>query len=338
MDAVRAMSSVVEWVRVRDLDYPVEDLRADAFEGGWCVYAPAMLTDDDLPEDVTRSVFLVSGSGRIEEMTSEAPADEAREWFQEACIWFTAAEPTEGNPSLPSHPDFSWATRPRQAAEYDRAAIEVLGRALAQERDFGGWLGDRLGELADLLGGSSRLIARRPNSWTADHVTALAAPEDTYREPDGVWRTWPAPDPAGLPAVDTTGWLLIPCVRTCDYLDDHEAPAAGRLADVIAERAQQAPPWRACGVAELTVQLVALRRTDQLDADFAALRDFVEDGVLDQLVAPPSPDVEALLRIAIAADDREVVDLDVAATAAYRRVIDGLDLPFENYWLEALFE
>jgi hypothetical protein len=33
-----------------------------------------------------------------------------------------------------------------------------------------------------------------------------------------------------------------------------------------------------------------------------------------------------------------VIDIYAAVTAAYRRVLDRLDLPFENYWYEAMFE
>ena len=352
MDATRATSLVVARIRSDGLDYPVDDLRADQFDGGWCVYSPAVLadSDDDSDEPVPRSVFLVGESGRVKEVSSEAPGDEAREWFAEACIWFSAEEPNPGNSTLPSHPDFSGFSRPRPAAAYDREAVDVLARALTHERDFAGWLGDRMRELADLLGGASRLVAKRPNSWAARHVTELAEPEATDEDGRaGVWRTWPPA--ANLPDVDTTGWLLVPCVRTGEYLEGLESEPSGsdaatRMADAVAERVQQAPPWRACGVAELTPQLIAVPRATFRDDDLDVLRRFaVEDGaeVLDMLMVSPSPgdaDVEALLRIAVDADQhgREVIDVDAAATAAYRRVLDRLDLPFENYWLEAMFE
>jgi hypothetical protein len=46
------------------------------------------------------------------------------------------------------------------------------------------------------------------------------------------------------------------------------------------------------------------------------------------------------LRIAVDAGQRnsEIVDIDAAATAACRRVLDRLGLPFENYWYEAMFD
>jgi hypothetical protein len=42
----------------------------------------------------------------------------------------------------------------------------------------------------------------------------------------------------------------------------------------------------------------------------------------------------------VAADTRhrDVIDVDAVAAAAYRRVLDRLDLPFENYAWEAMFE
>jgi hypothetical protein len=96
-------------------------------------------------------------------------------------------------------------------------------------------------------------------------------------------------------------------------------------------------------------------RGDLLDADLDTLRrlaaeeqaeDQAEDqgaDPLDKLLVTPSPedpDVEVLLRIAIdaARHQRDVIDVDAAATAAYRRVLDRLDLPFENYAYEAMFE
>jgi hypothetical protein len=352
MDAARAISSVVERIQSHGLDYPVTDLTADRFYGGWCVYAPALIADGDENEDldvpVTRSVFLVGESGRVEEVESSAPVAEAREWFAEACIWFSAQEPDLGtsDSALPSNPDFSGLARPRQPADYDREVVAVLARALTHERDFSGWLADRLRDLADLVGGSSRLIARRPRSWAARHVRELTEPH-ADDDPAGAWRTWPSVDPASLPDADITGWLLVPVVRTVEILEGLESstPAATRLADVIADRARQAPPWRACGVAELTPQLVAVRRGDLRDADVDTLRRLAaEDGaedVLDKLLVPPAgADIEALLRLAVDADrhHRTVIDLDAAATAAYRRVLDHLELPFENYWLEAMFE
>jgi hypothetical protein len=50
-------------VGARGQDYPTANLRADRFDGGWCVYAPAMIDDDAVLD--TRSVFLVGNSGRV---------------------------------------------------------------------------------------------------------------------------------------------------------------------------------------------------------------------------------------------------------------------------------
>jgi hypothetical protein len=65
-------------------------------------------------------------------------------------------------------------------------------------------------------------------------------------------------------------------------------------------------------------------------------------GELDKLLRalPGDADGQALLHIAIDADRQrhEVVDIDAAATAAYRRVLDHYELPFENYWYEAMLE
>lgn len=62
-------------------------------------------------------------------------------------------------------------------------------------------------------------------------------------------------------------------------------------------------------------------------------------GELDKLLRalPGDADGQALLRIAIDADRQrhEVVDIDAAA---YRRVLDHYELPFENYWYEAMLE
>ena len=342
MDAEQATSLVVERIRSHGLDYPTQDLTAARFDGGWCVFAQEMISEDAMPRE-TRAVFLVGVSGRIEEVTSSASLEEAREWFEESCIWFSAAEPDRSPDSgLPSHPDLKVHVPPRTTTDYDRAAIDALARGLTHERDFSGWLADRLGELADLLGGSSRLFARRPNGWAADQVRSLAETNESYDT--GVWQTWPAIDPARLPDVDTTGWLLTPCVAACEYLEslESESPAATRLADAVAERAEQAPSWLACSVADLMPQLIALRRSDQLDADLATLRQVTEDGdILDRVLMPPTDaDVEALLRLAIDAEgrQREYVEIDAAATAAYRRILDRLDLFFENYGLEAMFE
>jgi hypothetical protein len=360
MDAAQAISLVVEEIRSGGLDYPRVDLTAAQFLGGWCVYSPKIIADGDpaadLDGEVTRSVFLVGeSSGRVEQIESSEPAADARDWFQEACIWFSAEEPgiseILSTSSLPSTPDLGESSQPRHATAYDRQALDALAQALIHEPDFAGWVAGRLGELADLLGGSSRLVAGRRRSQAAKHVAELARPEDIGEDegPTGVWRTWPEVDPASLPDADTTGWLLIPGAATCEYVEglESETDAATRVADIIADHVRDAPSWRACGVAELMPQLVALRRNDQLDVDLDTLRrllaGYQADGVLDKLLVAPSPgdaDAEALLRIAVDADQhrREIIDVDAAATAAYRRVLDRLGLFFENYGFEAMFE
>jgi hypothetical protein len=339
MDEARAISSVVEWVRSRGFDYPTDDLTAAAFDGGWCVYAPVMISDADLP---SRTVFLVGAHGRVDEVTSDDPAQQARQWFEEACIWFSASEPSLRDPSLPSHPDLGGSSRPRVSADYDRQAITVLAQALTHEPDFADWLSDRLRQLADLLGGPSRLVSRQPNSWAAHHVNDLT--QELADGPGEVWSTWPAVSPASLPAVDVTGWLLVPGAAACGYMEDLEAEtdAAGRLADAIADRANNGPQWRSCGVTELLPQFVPLRRTGQLDSDLDTVRKLVGEDDLAVLFRTPSgdADVAALLKFAVEADQhgREVIDVDAAATAAYRRVLDRFGLPFENYAFEAMFE
>ncbi|MEU4446197.1 hypothetical protein AB0K14_33105 [Actinosynnema sp. NPDC050801] len=359
MDAAQAISLVVERIRTDGQDYPTEDLTADRILGGWCVYAPVMVADGDpvadVDEPVTRSVFLVGVSGRVEEVSSTEPAEDAREQFAEACLWFGAGEPRvpgEDVSTTPSHPDFSrfvLPRPPRPAAAYDNQALYALAEALVHERDFGGWLAGRLRELAGLVGGASRLVVRRPKAWAAGHVTELAAREHGDAGPSEVWRTWPPVDPAGLPAVDTAGWLLVPGDAVCEYLEalESETAAATRLADTIADRARQASPWRSCGVSELVPQLVAVRRDERFDADLATVgrlatehddEDFL--GAFMAAGVPDDADVEALLRIAIDAEQRhlEVIDVDAPATAAYRRLLDRIGLAFETEWFEAMFE
>ncbi|WP_433478660.1 hypothetical protein ACQPZP_17480 [Spirillospora sp. CA-142024] len=85
MDAARAISLVVEWIRSRNLDYPTAGLEADRFEAGWSVYAPVDVDESDpmafLEMPVGRSVFLVGDSGRIEEVSSSVPPRQAQEQF-----------------------------------------------------------------------------------------------------------------------------------------------------------------------------------------------------------------------------------------------------------------
>lgn len=123
MDAAQAISLVVEEIRCGGLDYPRADLTAAQFLGGWCVYSREIIADGDpaadLAGEVARSVFLVGeSSGRVEQIESWEPAADARDWFQEACIWFSAQEPgsTEklSTSSLPSTPDLGGSSRSRQ--------------------------------------------------------------------------------------------------------------------------------------------------------------------------------------------------------------------------------
>ncbi|MFN6547614.1 hypothetical protein [Mycolicibacterium nivoides] len=90
MEAAQAISLVTNWIRSRGLDYPTEGLAADRFDKGWSVYAPVDIDDSDpmafLDIPVGRSIFLVGDSGRIEEVSSSVPPQQARDAF-------TAQEP-----------------------------------------------------------------------------------------------------------------------------------------------------------------------------------------------------------------------------------------------------
>lgn len=85
MDAARAISLVVDWIRSRGLDYPTEGLEADRFDVGWSVYAPVDIDESDpmafLELPVGRSLFLVGDSGRIEEVSSSVPPPQALDRF-----------------------------------------------------------------------------------------------------------------------------------------------------------------------------------------------------------------------------------------------------------------
>lgn len=85
IDAARAISLVVERIRARGLDYPTQGLAADRFEGGWSVYAPVEVDESDpmafLDMPVGRSVFLVGDLGRIKELTSSVPPQQAHGLF-----------------------------------------------------------------------------------------------------------------------------------------------------------------------------------------------------------------------------------------------------------------
>ncbi|CDP87930.1 MULTISPECIES: hypothetical protein [Mycolicibacterium] len=85
MEAAQAISLVADWIRSRKLDYPTDGLEADRFEVGWSVYAPVDVDESDpmafLDMPVGRSIFLVGDSGRIQEVTSSVPPQQARDQF-----------------------------------------------------------------------------------------------------------------------------------------------------------------------------------------------------------------------------------------------------------------
>ncbi|MEJ2851849.1 MULTISPECIES: hypothetical protein [unclassified Saccharothrix] len=363
MDAAQAISLVVEEIRAEGADYPTQGLEVEPFWGGWCVFAPVMVADpaDDSPGPRRRSVYLVGLNGVVHEVSSSAPAEDARSYFEEACLWFGAGQPVgEDGYTGQSSPDFSRFVRPRaprRPAAHDRQAVEAFAQALLHERDFPRWLNDRLWELGGLVGGPGHLVARRPDTSSAERLMDFLEPGDELGagpSPSAVWRTWPPVDPASLPDVDTAGWLLVPGEALCDYLDDLDSPdrpdadadAAGRLFDAIDDRLESLHLWRACGVADLFPRLVAVRRAELADADLDTLRrlaaEDATEAVLDALLTPPSPDdgdVQALLRLAVDAEQRRlnVIDLDPAATAAYRRVLDRLGLGLANDWFGEVF-
>ncbi|WKG03112.1 hypothetical protein [Mycolicibacterium sp. HK-90] len=85
MEAAQAISLVTDWIRSRGLDYPTDGLAADRFDAGWSVYAPVDVDESDpmafLDIPVGRSTFLVGDSGRIEEVSSSIPPQQARDQF-----------------------------------------------------------------------------------------------------------------------------------------------------------------------------------------------------------------------------------------------------------------
>ena len=85
MEAAQAISMVTEFILWNGLDYPTDGLEADRFEAGWSVYAPVDVDESDpmafLDMPVGRSVFLVGDSGRIEEVSSSVPPQQAEAEF-----------------------------------------------------------------------------------------------------------------------------------------------------------------------------------------------------------------------------------------------------------------
>ncbi|MFF3950162.1 hypothetical protein ACFYYN_35900 [Streptomyces sp. NPDC001902] len=98
MPAAQAISLAVERIRARHLDYPTQGLAADRFEAGWSVYAPVDVDESDpmafLNMPVGRSVFLVSDVGRVKEISSSIPPQQAEEMFtaEEAYVRRRTAE------------------------------------------------------------------------------------------------------------------------------------------------------------------------------------------------------------------------------------------------------
>lgn len=85
MEAAQAIALVTEFILWRDLDYPSDELKAERFSAGWSVYAPVGIDESDPTafQDVSvgRSVFLVSDSGRVEEVPPSMPLEDAQAEF-----------------------------------------------------------------------------------------------------------------------------------------------------------------------------------------------------------------------------------------------------------------
>ncbi|MGV9800142.1 hypothetical protein ACWDTP_19050 [Mycobacterium sp. NPDC003449] len=124
MEAAQAISLVADWIRSRNLDYPTEGLEADRFAAGWSVYAPVDVDESDpmafLDIPVGRSIFLVGDSGRIEEVSSSIPPQQARDQF--------AATERAGAPTLADEAAFM--------AEFERQFTEAGAGGPAAVADF----------------------------------------------------------------------------------------------------------------------------------------------------------------------------------------------------------
>src|SRR4051794_22524129 len=85
VEAAQAISLVTKWIQSRNLDYPTDGLEADRFDAGWSVYAPVEVDESDpmafLDMPVGRSIFLVGDSGRIQEVSSSIPPQQAQAEF-----------------------------------------------------------------------------------------------------------------------------------------------------------------------------------------------------------------------------------------------------------------
>jgi hypothetical protein len=126
MEATQAITLVSDWIRSRGLDYPTDGLEADRFEAGWSVYAPVDVDESDpmafLEMPVGRSVFLVGDSGRIEEVSSSVPPQQAVDQFM-AKERATRAAPPSGDTTDDAEFMAEFERQFRQAAADDPSAI-----------------------------------------------------------------------------------------------------------------------------------------------------------------------------------------------------------------------
>ncbi|OBK21559.1 hypothetical protein A5634_09980 [Mycobacterium asiaticum] len=82
-----AIAAVREYIQLRKIPYPTENLVADRFPLGWSVYAPVQVDTSDptafLDMPVERTVFLIGDSGRIEPTSSSRPPLAEQQHFSE---------------------------------------------------------------------------------------------------------------------------------------------------------------------------------------------------------------------------------------------------------------
>lgn len=150
MDAAQAISLVTNWIRSQGLDYPTEGLEADRFELGWSVYAPVDVDESDpmafLDMPVGRSIFLVGDSGRIKEVSSSVPPQQARDQFivdelapdhiddgSDEAEFIAELERqfnTEGSEDASPIADFTIVDTPPQASGDEAALAEEASRLL----------------------------------------------------------------------------------------------------------------------------------------------------------------------------------------------------------------
>src|SRR6478672_14545 len=129
MEATQAITLVSDWIRSRGLDYPTDGLEADRFEAGWSVYAPVEVDESDpmafLDMPVGRSVFLIGDSGRIEEVSSSVPPQQAVDQFM--------ARERSTRPAAPSR---DGADEAEFMAEFERQFREAAAGDPAAIADF----------------------------------------------------------------------------------------------------------------------------------------------------------------------------------------------------------